>query len=93
MKVNLIKVSRYSYEDKEGVIHEGTTFDCLIPVASDNQDAVGYDVRSYRTDYSHYNKILNLYTENKPVELSLEYVQMRNGNYYAKATKLNDIDL
>ena len=91
MKVNLIKVNRYNYDDKNGVNHSGCAFDCLVPTL--DEDAVGFDVRSFRCDYKYYEKIVGIYNENKPVDLNLEFIPMRNGNYYSKLKSINDIQL
>lgn len=90
--VKLTKVRRYSYESKDGDIREGCVFDCLVPVEEDN-DTVGFDLRTYKTKYSNYSKIVELYNHEDIVPLELEYVSMRNGNYYAKAISLGDIEL
>lgn len=93
MQVTLVKVNRYSYESKgDGVIHEGCAFDVMASSIQDD-NTIGYDVKSYRTKYSNFAKLVDLFKANKPVELEVEYVQMRNGNYYAKAKKVNDIEL
>lgn len=93
MKTNIIKVSRYSYEDKKsGVIHEGCVVTCLLPTNS-NEDNVGYDVKEFRTNIEKFEKMKALYNDNKPVDLVMEFVPMKNGNYYAKAKSINGIEL
>lgn len=91
MKVNLIKVSRYDYDDKNGANHKGSTFECLVPTV--DKSALGYDVRQFRCDYMLYDTLVQLFNQNKPVELDLEFVPMRNGNYYSRLKKINDIEL
>lgn len=92
MKANLLYVNRYSYEGKDGVIHEGCEFHVMVPTKQD-ANSVGYDVKSYRTKYDNFSKLVELFNQNKAVDLEIEYVPMRNGNYYSKAKKINDIEL
>jgi len=92
MKTNIVKVSRYAYEDKKGVFHDGCVIACLMPCV-DNKDNVGYDVKEFRTNIELFEKMKALYLENKPVELVVEYVPMNNGNYYLKAKSIGGIEL
>lgn len=92
MKVSIIKVSRYAYEDKQGAYHEGTVLSVLMPTA-ETKDNVGYDVKEFRLNYNLFDEMTKLFKENKPVELVMDYVPMRNGNYYAKAKSINGIEL
>lgn len=92
MKVNMIKVSRYAYEDKNGVFHEGCVVSVLTP-CSENEDSIGYDVKEFKVDIHLFEKMKTLYQENKPVDLVMEFVPMRNGNYYAKAKSIGGIEL
>ena len=92
MKTNIVKVSRYAYEDKKGVFHDGCVVSCLMPCV-DNKDNIGYDVKEFRTNIELFEKMKALYLENKPVELVVEYVPMNNGNYYLKAKSINGIEL
>lgn len=92
MKTNLIKVTRYAYEDKTGVFHSGCIFSCMIPTL-DTEDSFGYDVKDFRAKYEMFEKLKTLYQENKPVDLVVEYIPMRNGNYYLRAKAINGIEL
>ena len=92
MKTKIVKVSRYAYEDKKGVFHDGCVVSCLMPCV-DNKDNIGYDVKEFRTNIELFEKMKALYLENKPVELVVEYVPMNNGNYYLKAKSINGIEL
>ena len=51
MKTSIIKVSRYAYEDKEGVFHDGCVIACLMPCV-ENKDNVGYDVKELKLNCS-----------------------------------------
>lgn len=92
MKTSIVKVSRYAYEDKKGVFHDGCVISCLLPCVV-NKDNVGYDVKEFRTNIELFEKFKALYEDNKPIDLVMEYVPMKNGNYYAKAKSINGIEL
>lgn len=93
MKVTMIKVSKYSYEGKtDGAIHEGCVVSILTP-SVENENNIGYDVKEFRMDIKLFDKMKSLYLENKPVDLVMDYVPMRNGNYYAKAISIGGIEI
>ena len=92
MKTSIVKVSRYAYEDKDGVFHDGCIVTCLMPCV-ENKDNVGYDVKEFRTKIELFEKMKTLFQENKPIDLVVEYVPMKNGNYYLKANSINGIEL
>ena len=92
MKTSIVKVSRYAYDDKNGVFHDGCVVTCLIPCLEDDNNT-GYDAKEFRVKVELFEKMKALYEENKPVDLVLQYVPMKNGNYYVKARSINGIEL
>lgn len=93
MKATIIKVNRYSYESKkDGSYHEGCVLSLLLPTAQ-SEDCVGYDVKEFRVDIKLFEKLKSLFDENKAVDITMDFVPMKNGNYYSKLKSIAGIEL
>ena len=92
MKVIIHKVERNSFE-KEGKVIRYCKFNVLKGIES-TSDLIGSESISYTTNYDNYEKIVNLYKMNKPVEITLAYKQiMTSGLYKEYVSKIDDIEL
>lgn len=94
MKTSIIKVEKNSFTNKEtGEVIEYSKIHCLVPVDK-KENSVGYDVESYTTKYEHYDKLVKIFEENKPVDISFELVKVNDkGHYKKKPIKINDWSL
>lgn len=93
MKVILYKVTRNMFQDNNDKTVRYCKFDVLVPINS-TADSVGSESKSYTTSYDNYDKIVDLYKKNVPVELTLSYKKVFNTDLYKEyVSKINDIDL
>lgn len=92
MNTSLLKVERNSFKDNKGQEIKYCKIYCLVPVEKTDNN-VGYDVKSFVTKYEHYDKIVAIYKANKPVDISFELVEIQNGLYKKKPTKIGDLVL
>lgn len=93
MKVILYKVSRNMFQDSNDKTVKYCKFDVLVPVNT-TADMIGSESRSYTTSYDNYDKIVDMYKKNVPVDLTLSYKKVFNSELYKETvSKINDIEL
>jgi len=92
MNTSLLKVERNSFKDNKGQEIKYCKIYCLVPVEKNN-NSVGFDVKTFVTKYEHYDKIVEIYKTNKAVDISFELVEVQNGLYKKKPTKIGDLVL
>lgn len=65
MNVSLVKVSRYSYSDSDGIYHDGCNFCVLEPIET-NDSNIGYEFKRFACKYELYEKLVSIFKEGKP---------------------------
>lgn len=91
MNTSIIKVEKNSFTDKQtGEVVEYTKLSCLVPVEN-KTNSIGYDVESYTTKYDHYEQLVKIFKENKPVNINFDLVKVNDkGHYKKKPVQIND---
>lgn len=93
MKVSIFKVERNMFQDEKGKEVRYCKFSVLKAVES-TADVCGCDVVSYTTKYENFDKVVQFYKMNKPVEVTLEYKQvLKTGLYKECVSQIEDVKL
>ena len=91
-KMKIIKVERNSFtgrDDDKEIKYCKVYF--LDPVV-ENEDSIGYDVKSYTTGYDNYDTVVDFYNTGKVVDVEFELVEFKD-IIKRKLKKINGLDL
>ena len=91
-KGNVVKVKRGTFTNDKGEVVAYCRF-YLLTIGKTDENEAGYDYRKFSCKVDYYKTLIGMLESNKPVDLSVELVEQKDGTYKCRATKINDIVL